>query len=177
MNPHHTLLSLLLALGLSGCAAKSLSTTPTPTSAARPAATTPEASTANRAEDSRSHPDETSEALEAAPIYFTLDSATLTPEAQDRLERLARALRQRPDSRVTVSGHTCELGTTEYNLALGQRRADIIRTYLARLGVERQRIAVVSYGEERPAEEESVEKNRRAEFSFRLSEQAQAGAR
>ncbi|WNG42017.1 OmpA family protein [Archangium violaceum] len=174
---HHSLLSLLLALGLSGCAAKSLSTTPTPTGTARPAASTPAASAANRGEDSRSNSDEEAEALAAAPIYFTLDSATLTPDAQDRLERLARALRQRPDSRVTVSGHTCELGTTEYNLALGQRRADIVRTYLVRLGVEPKRIGVVSYGEERPAEEGSVEKNRRAEFSFRLSEQAQAGAR
>ncbi|WNG56996.1 OmpA family protein [Archangium gephyra] len=85
-----------------------------------------------------------------------------------RLERLAQALRQRPGVRLTVSGHTCELGTTEYNLALGQRRAGIVRSYLVRLGVEPQRIAVVSYSEERPANEGSVEKNRRAEFSFAL---------
>lgn len=174
MHLNHSLLSLLLALGLSGCAAKSLTTTPTPTGSAQPATPTPAVPAANRGEDIQSSLDE---ALAAAPIYFTLDSATLTSESQDRLERLAQTLRQRPGARVTVSGHTCELGTTEYNLALGQRRADMVRTYLVRLGVEPQSISVVSYGEERPADEDSVEKNRRAEFSFRLSEQAQAGAR
>jgi peptidoglycan-associated lipoprotein len=175
MNLNRSLLSLLLALGLSGCAAKSVTTYPTPSSTA-PAASTL-ATAAHAGKDARSNADEDAEALAAGPVYFSLDSATLTPEDQDRLERLAQALRQRPGSRVTVSGHTCELGTTEYNLALGQRRADMVRTYLVRLGVEPQRISVVSYGEERPADEGSVERNRRAEFSFRLSEQAHSGAR
>ena len=175
MNLNRSLLPLLLALGLSGCAAKSVTTHPTPTSTA-PAASMP-ATAANAGKDARSNADEDAEALAAAPVYFSLDSATLTPEDQDRLERLAQALRQRPGARVTVSGHTCELGTTEYNLALGQRRADMVRTYLVRLGVEPQRISVLSYGEERPADEGSVERNRRAEFSFRLSDQAHAGAR
>jgi len=176
MKLNRSLLSLLLALGLSGCAARSVTTHPTPSSTA-PAASTPATAAANAGKDARSNADEESEALAAAPVYFSLDSATLTSEDQDRLERLAQALRQRPGARVTVSGHTCELGTTEYNLALGQRRADIVRTYLVRLGVEPQRISVVSYGEERPADEGAVERNRRAEFSFRPSEQAQAGAR
>ncbi len=83
---------------------------------------------------------------------------------------LSRALRQRPQAQVNVSGHTCELGTTEYNLALGHRRADIVRTYLVRLGVEPQRIAVVSYGEEKPVDAHALEKNRRAELSVRQAE-------
>ncbi|MFE8599690.1 OmpA family protein [Archangium violaceum] len=177
MNLNRSLLSVVLVLGLSGCAAKSLTTQPTPTDSGPPVASTPSTTTANNGQDGRSNADEASEALEAAPVYFSIDSATLASEDQDRLERLAQALRQRPGVRLTVSGHTCELGTTEYNLALGQRRADIVRSYLVRLGVEPQRIGVVSYGEERPANEGSVEKNRRAEFSFRLSERAQAGAR
>jgi peptidoglycan-associated lipoprotein len=176
LNP--SLLMLVLALGLSGCAAKSLTTTSTTTGTVRPSTPAPVAPVANQ--DVQPGSDEAAEALAAlaaSPIYFTLDSATLTPESQDRLERLAQALRQRPGARVTVSGHTCELGTTEYNLALGQRRADMVRTYLVRLGVEPQSISVLSYGEERPADEAAVEKNRRTEFSFRLSEQAAAGAR
>ena len=76
---------------------------------------------------------------------------------------------------MTVAGHTCELGTTEYNLALGQRRAASVRAYLVNLGVEPGRISVISYGEERPADPNAPEKNRRAEFSFRLAEQARAG--
>jgi peptidoglycan-associated lipoprotein len=130
---------------------------------------------ADRGQAARPAPDAPSEALEATSIYFTLDSATLTPEDQDTLARLAQALRQRSQAQVTVSGHTCELGTTEYNLALGQRRADIVRTYLVRMGVEPQRIAVVSYGEEQPADERALERNRRAEFSFRVTGQTQLG--
>jgi peptidoglycan-associated lipoprotein len=171
---NRSLLSIVLALGLSGCAAKSHNTVES-TRVVRP---TPPAPAAQAGTDPRSTQDGESQvlaALGAAPIYFSLDSAQLTPQARDELERLALALRQRQLVRVTVSGHTCELGTTEYNLALGKQRADIVRTYLMRLGVEPQRIATVSFGEERPADEHSPEKNRRAEFSFLLAEQARAG--
>ncbi|MFL5358860.1 OmpA family protein [Archangium sp.] len=166
MNPHRFLPCLLLALGLSGCAANNRNSVTT-TGVERPAPTAPAAQVTVRDEGKPSTSDEALAALAAGPIYFTLDSASLTPEAQDSLERLALALRQRPQARVTVSGHTCELGTTEYNLALGQRRADIVRTHLGRLGVEPQRIQVLSYGEEKPADARELEKNRRAEFSFR----------
>ncbi|PTL85943.1 hypothetical protein DAT35_00245 [Vitiosangium sp. GDMCC 1.1324] len=166
---HRTLPPLLLALGLSGCATTPRQTEST-TRVERPSTPAPAAQVTVRDEGNKSTSDEALAALAAAPIYFTLDSASLTPEAQDSLERLALALRQRPQARVTVSGHTCELGTTEYNLALGQRRADIVRTHLVRLGVEPQRIQVLSYGEEHPADAHALEKNRRAEFSVRSAE-------
>ncbi|RKG71275.1 OmpA family protein [Corallococcus terminator] len=171
---NRTLLFLLLtAVGLTGCARRAANpstadavTRPPPAAARERDATAPPAS------------DDTEQALaalRAAPIYFTLDSSSLPPEAGDELTRVAQALRQRSVAKVTVSGHTCELGTTEYNIALGQRRAASVRAYLMRLGVEPERVSVVSYGEERPADVDAPAKNRRAEFSFRLPEQAHAG--
>lgn len=172
LGMNRPLLSVVLALGLSGCAAKSHNTVES-TGVTRPTPPAPRAEA-----DTRSNADDASQALAAlmaSPIYFSLDSSQLTSQYQDELERLALALRQRPLARLTVAGHTCELGTTEYNLALGKQRADMVRTYLVRLGVEPQRISVVSFGEERPADEHTPDKNRRAEFSFRLAEQARAG--
>lgn len=169
------LLPLLLAAALAGCARRSANSS---TSSATTQPATPAAAVAQRGEPSPSSDEDAAQslaALTARPIYFSLDSATLAPEARDELERLAQALRQRSLARVTVSGHTCELGTTEYNVALGQRRADIVRAYLVRLGVEPERISVISYGEERPADERAPDKNRRAELSFRLAGQAHAG--
>ncbi len=171
------LLPLLLALSLAGCARRSANS---PASSAATQATPPAPTVAQRGESSRPSSEESSQslaALTAAPIYFSLDSATLPPESRDELERLAQALRQRPLAKVTVTGHTCELGTTEYNVALGQRRADIVRAYLVRLGVEPERLSVVSYGEELPADPDAPEKNRRAELSIRHAEQAHAGER
>jgi peptidoglycan-associated lipoprotein len=169
MTLHRTLFPLILTLGLFGCATTPRQTQTT-TRVERPTEPAPAAQVTVRDEGSSSTSDEALKALASEPIYFTLDSATLTPDAQNSLERLAAALRQRPQARVTVSGHTCELGTTEYNLALGQRRADIVRTHLTRLGVEPQRLSILSYGEERPADAHLLEKNRRAEFSFRQAD-------
>jgi peptidoglycan-associated lipoprotein len=118
--------------------------------------------------------------LSFEPLYYELDSATLRSESRQLLDGVAETLRRRPEVRVTITGHTCELGTTEYNLALGQRRAAAARDYLRRLGVEAERLAVVSYGEESPAVVGSGEsvwaKNRRSEFSVTVA-QARAGGR
>jgi peptidoglycan-associated lipoprotein len=163
---------VFLMLGLVGCASRAAHS---PTSSNTATQAPPPAPVATqRGDDSRPSSEEESQqlALTAAPIYFSLDSATLPSAAQDELERLAQALRQRPHAKVTVAGHTCELGTTEYNVALGQRRADIVRSYLVRLGVEAERVSTVSYGEEMPADERVPDKNRRAELSFLLNEQA-----
>jgi peptidoglycan-associated lipoprotein len=111
--------------------------------------------------------------LDFGPIYYELDSATLRPDSRELLEHVAESLRKHTQARVTISGHTCELGTTEYNLALGQRRAASARDYLVKLGVEPERISVVSYGEERPVElghdESAWVKNRRSEFSISVA--------
>lgn len=99
--------------------------------------------------------------------YFAYDSAVLTKEAQQRLEKQAEWLTQHQDADVTVEGHADERGTREYNLALGERRADAVKNYLTNLGIDDDRIDTVSYGKERPAvlgsNEQSYAKNRRAE--------------
>jgi peptidoglycan-associated lipoprotein len=114
------------------------------------------------------------------PIYYTLDSAQLGPEATRTLQELADYLRREPTVLVTVNGHTCELGTTEYNMALGSQRAKAARDYLVRLGVEPKRVGTLSFGEERPAEsgesESAWSRNRRSELEIRISD-ARAQAR
>ena len=98
--------------------------------------------------------------------FFAFDASTLDSEAQEALRRSATWLRQNPAYRIRIEGHCDERGTEQYNLALGDRRAETAAAYLATLGVERARIENVSYGEERPFEEGSNEtvwaQNRRA---------------
>ena len=101
-------------------------------------------------------------------IYFDFDKSTLTPAAQDSLLRKAEWLRENPDATVTVEGHCDERGTNEYNLALGDRRAESAKAFLADLGIDPARLTTISYGEERPVDPRSMEeawaKNRRAHF-------------
>ena len=102
-------------------------------------------------------------------IYFDFDSASLSSEAKDTLDGNASYLKSKADVSLTVEGHCDERGSTEYNLALGERRANAVRSYLVNLGVKKGRLRTVSYGEERPAAQGSSEnawaKNRRAEFA------------
>jgi len=85
-----------------------------------------------------------------------------------RLQKVAQVLREQPWSAIRISGHCDERGTEEYNLALGQRRADAARAYLVHLGVREDQIDTLSYGEEVPlipaATEEAYAENRRAEL-------------
>ena len=81
--------------------------------------------------------------------FFDYDESTLTADAQDALTITATWLKANPTVNVTIEGHCDERGTEQYNLALGDRRANIAREYLATLGVENSRMRTVSYGEER----------------------------
>jgi peptidoglycan-associated lipoprotein len=102
-------------------------------------------------------------------VRFGFDQSTLTSEAQGTLQDLAGCLKQAPAKRVTVQGNADERGTAQYNVALGSRRADAARKYLADLGVSGT-IDTVSFGKERPvcrqSSEECWSKNRRADFVF-----------
>jgi peptidoglycan-associated lipoprotein len=99
-------------------------------------------------------------------IYFALDKYDVDAEDQQALGRQAQWLMQYPAKRATIEGHADERGTREYNLALGERRANSAKNYLISLGVEPARLNTVSYGKERPialgSDEQSWAQNRRA---------------
>lgn len=98
-------------------------------------------------------------------VFFDYDSSVVTSEGQRTLERQAAWLKQYPNVNVTVEGHCDERGTREYNLALGERRANAVKDYLVSLGVPSGRVNTISYGKERPAvlgsSEDSYAQNRR----------------
>ena len=101
-------------------------------------------------------------------VHFAFDSTDLVDDSEAALSANAKILQEFPDLRVEVQGHADERGTTDYNLALGQRRAKVILDRVVRMGVPEGRITIVSYGEERPLDSASNttawSKNRRAEF-------------
>jgi peptidoglycan-associated lipoprotein len=102
------------------------------------------------------------------PVYFGYDSAALDAAAQADVRTAYEVLFSDEESLVQVAGHCDERGTQEYNLALGERRAQSVRNRLRELGIPGSRIVTISYGEERPAASGSDEaawtKNRRCEF-------------
>jgi peptidoglycan-associated lipoprotein len=101
-------------------------------------------------------------------IQFAFDDYSLSSKAKENLEKLAAWMKKADEAKIQVEGHTCEVGTNEYNLALGERRANSAKTYLEGLGITAGRLSTISYGEERPLDpghtEEARSKNRRAEF-------------
>ncbi|MCC5877117.1 MAG: peptidoglycan-associated lipoprotein Pal [Candidatus Sumerlaeia bacterium] len=102
-------------------------------------------------------------------VHFKFDDSTITAEWQEVLKRHAAWMKEHPSIMVQVEGHTDERGTEEYNIALGQRRADAVRTFLVEdAGVDPNRISTISYGKMRPLtweqNEESHALNRRAMF-------------
>ena len=106
------------------------------------------------------------DAINLPTIYFDFDKATVRPEFVETLQAHGAFLTANPSVRVTVEGHTDERGTPEYNIALGERRAQSVQSYLANLGVAAGQLSVVSYGEEKPVDagntEDAFAKNRRA---------------
>ncbi len=106
--------------------------------------------------------------LELLRIHFDFDKYDIRSGDAKILEKNAEVLGVYPEKRVRIEGHCDERGTNEYNLALGERRAIAASDYLLRLGIEKERISIISYGEERPLvlerNESAWTKNRRAEF-------------
>ena len=99
-------------------------------------------------------------------VFFAYDRSEITDEGRLTLQRQAQWLKRYPNVTVTIEGHTDERGTREYNISLGERRAETVKNVLIALGVPASRLATISYGKERPevphSDEESYAQNRRA---------------
>ena len=157
-------LSALAACRSSGDAEEVAEAAPAPAAAARPAAApaTPQLSQ----EEIRAQ-----NALRQTVFYFDFDVAEFKAEDRQTLTYHARDLAANSNKRIRLEGHADERGTREYNLALGERRANGILNYLIVNGASRSQIEVVSYGEERPAvqgqTEQAYSRNRRVEVVAR----------
>ena len=97
-------------------------------------------------------------------VYFEFDSSVIDAEGQNLLNDKAEWLNSNPGASVIIEGHCDQKGTNEYNLALGDRRANAVKSYMVDLGVSASRMTTISYGEERPADPNNDAKNRRAKF-------------
>ena len=106
--------------------------------------------------------------MKLEPIYFDFDQAVILDSQRQTMAKNSEWLKAHSQARIRIEGHCDERGTSEYNLALGQKRADAAKRFLEGLGISDERMMTVSYGEERPAAEGHTEeawaKNRRAEF-------------
>ncbi len=114
-----------------------------------------------------------------AMVFFDYDQSTITPEGERLLRDKVEILRSNPDVRVRIEGHADERGSTEYNVALGNRRAESVVRFLSSFGIDGSRFTTTSYGEERPMERSETEsafaRNRRAEFVITAGESGIGG--
>lgn len=157
---------IALALGVSACAKKQIvAPEPEQTAVEQEAQITVEDIKFTDEPSVRDAVVEQKTALET--VYFNLDSSSLDDAGMNTLKNNEEYLKANPNINVVVEGHCDERGTTEYNLALGQRRALKVKEYYVQLGIAPNRIATISYGEEMPAvkmnNESAWAKNRRAE--------------
>ena len=101
-------------------------------------------------------------------IQFAFDDYSLSTKSQENLEKIASWMKNTPDAKIQIQGNTCNIGTSEYNLALGEQRATSAKTYLERLGISGGRLSTISYGLEKPrvpnTDEANRSLNRRDEF-------------
>lgn len=159
-------MAALLAAVLAGCSSTATDSEPAPVESTN-------ALTASSAPVAR--PPSAEELREQAMLatkifYFDFDKSDLKPEARETLVYHARQLQRNPSMRARLEGHADERGTREYNMALGERRAKAIESYLQVQGVPARQIEVISYGEERPAQADTTEasyaRNRRVELVY-----------
>lgn len=161
IGPNIVLLAVLAASA--GCASK---TPPVETATVSPVAQAPVSAEAETPSAPRVETPGVPRDVRLERVHFAFDSYTLDDQARARLQANAEQLRAARELRVVIEGHCDDVGTTEYNLVLGERRADATRRYLATLGVEDGRLGIISYGKEKPRAGEQAE-NRRAEFTVR----------
>jgi peptidoglycan-associated lipoprotein len=145
------LLAAALSLGALGCAHEAPQVQ-APAPAPPPVVAKAEPAPAQASSAEKDDAEAMRSLLNGPVAYFEFDRADLTSEDQQKLQVLAQELKAHPTAKIVISGNTDEVGTEEYNLALGQRRAQVARTYLVNLGISPTRLDTVSYGEERPAD-------------------------
>ena len=182
--PVLVLLLIVAALVVNACSRRQPPATapaPPPVAATPPAVTTPTPSTPpQRVEDTLPVPAQPEDAIANRslddlnrdspfqPVFFALDSSDLDDDGRRVAQANADLLKKYPSWVITVEGHSDERGTPEYNLALGERRAVAVKTYLVSLGIAPDRIRTVSYGKEFPFDpghnEQAWSKNRRGHF-------------
>lgn len=108
------------------------------------------------------------EKLALDPVYFDFDKSFIRGDARAALGKVAEYMKTRPGARIRVEGNCDERGTSEYNMALGDRRAASAKKYLVDMGIDASRLSTISYGKERPVctekSEECWQKNRRGDF-------------
>lgn len=169
--------SILVALALTTGCAKSATVRPDERSEAPPpadASSTKDAEKvaerpASRSEEKPRETQDASDKLGASTVYFDYDSDNLTAAAREQLAQFVEQVKtQGVKASFVLEGHADERGTEEYNLALGDRRANAVRRYLEKLGVSGKQMRVVSYGENKPSVQGSSEsawsRNRRVEI-------------
>ncbi len=107
--------------------------------------------------------------LKSMTIRFAFDDYSLSQKSKENLEKIGSWMSKNPGAKIQVQGNTCDIGTAEYNLALGEQRANSAKRYLEGLGISANRLSTVSYGEEKPAvpnsNEENRSQNRRDDFA------------
>jgi len=176
-----TIVVMLIAasLGLTACASKRPKPTPPPPPAE--ATTGAEASGANAADAAGANAGDEETAgpqaglLAKRVVYFDFDSSEIKGEGTDIVAAHAKYLASNPNARIRLEGHTDERGSREYNIGLGERRAQSVRQALLLQGASDGELSTVSYGEERPAvaghDETAWSKNRRVEIVYLTSNQ------
>jgi len=112
---------------------------------------------------------ETQKSIPVSDVYFEYDSYTVQPEDIAKIKDMGEWLKANSGLRIVVEGHCDERGTVEYNLALGQKRAEVVKNHLVKFGVDEKRIRTISFGKEMPADpghnEDAWAKNRRVHFA------------
>ena len=170
---------LSLAAGLAACSsaqpvpdapANKAEQKPAVAEAPKPAPTTDTSDAQGQAELDRAM-----EALRNVSVFFEFDSSTLSSEAKDKLSAVGTVLAKHPDLKVRVEGNCDERGSEQYNLALGQRRADAAKRYLISMGAHDRQLTAISFGDQKPKatghDEEAWRQNRRDDLSVPASYQ------
>ena len=165
------LISISLAAGLAACSgAQPVPDAPANKAEAKPAVA--EAAKPAPAPDNSAGQAELERAMEAlrnVSVFFEFDSSTLTSEAKDKLSAVGTVLAKYPDLKVRIEGNCDERGSEQYNLALGQRRADAAKRYLTSMGAHDRQLTAISFGDQKPKaaghDEEAWRQNRRDDLT------------